>query len=90
MQFPDDRSRSLYLKLLEENNLRFSSFRTRALSRVFFRSFQRKVLLFPEGLEIVETREDELYPGQKALLLSFSLPRGAFATMLVKRILLEE
>lgn len=90
MQFPDDGTRSLYLKLLEENNLRFSSFRTRALSRVFFRSFQRKVLLFPEGLEIVETGQDELHPGKKALVLSFSLPRGAFATMLVKRILLEE
>jgi len=89
MQFPDERSRSLYLKILEENNLRFASFRTRALSRVFFRSFQRKVLLFPEELEIVEQKEDELHPGRKALVLSFSLPRGAFATMLVKRILLE-
>ncbi|MCR4410152.1 MAG: tRNA pseudouridine(13) synthase TruD [Candidatus Saccharicenans sp.] len=89
MQFPDERSRNLYLKILEENNLRFASFRTRALSRVFFRSFQRKVLLFPEGLEIVDRKEDELHPGKKALVLSFSLPRGAFATMLVKRILIE-
>ncbi len=89
MQFPDERSRQLYLKILEENNLRFSSFRTRALSRVFFRSFQRKVLLFPERLEIVDQREDELHPGKKALVLSFQLPRGSFATMLVKRILLE-
>lgn len=89
MQFPDERSRNHYLAILEENNLRFASFRTRALSRVFFRSFQRKVLLFPEGLEIVDRREDELHPGKKALVLSFSLPRGAFATMLVKRILLE-
>lgn len=89
MNFPDDLSRRLYLQVLEENNLQFSSFRTRALSRVFFRSFQRKVLLFPENLEILEIREDELYPGKKALVLSFSLPRGAFATMLIKRILLE-
>lgn len=89
MEFPDERSRNLYLKILEENNLRFASFRTRALSRVFFRSFQRKVLLFPEGLEIVDRKEDELHPGKKALVLSFSLPRGAFATMLVKRILIE-
>ncbi|NPV83606.1 MAG: tRNA pseudouridine(13) synthase TruD [Candidatus Aminicenantes bacterium] len=89
MEFPDERSRNLYIKILEENNLRFASFRTRALSRVFFRSFQRKVLLFPEGLEIVDRKEDELHPGRKALVLSFSLPRGAFATMLVKRILIE-
>ncbi|MGB9892937.1 MAG: tRNA pseudouridine(13) synthase TruD, partial [Candidatus Saccharicenans sp.] len=90
MQFPDDLSRNLYLKILEENDLKFSSFRTRALSRVFFRSFQRKVLLFPENLEIVEATEDSLHPGKRALIISFSLPRGAFATMLIKRILLDE
>lgn len=90
MQFPDDLSRNLYLKILEENNLKFSSFRTKALSRVFFRSFQRKVLLYPENLEIIEIKEDELHPKRKALVLSFALPRGAFATMLVKRILLDE
>lgn len=39
MHFPDDFSRQLYCQLLEDNNLSFSSFRTRALSRVFFRSF---------------------------------------------------
>jgi tRNA pseudouridine13 synthase len=90
MQFPDDLSQDLYLRLLEENNLKFSTFRTRALSRVFFRSFQRKVLLYPENLEIIETRDDELHTGKKAMVLSFALPRGAFATMLVKRILLDE
>lgn len=90
MQFPDELSRTLYLRILEENNLKFSSFRTRALSRVFFRSFQRKVLLYPENLEIVEIKEDELHPKRKAIVLSFTLPRGAFATMLVKRILLDE
>jgi len=90
MQFPDDLTRELYLRLLEENNLKFSTFRTRALSRVFFRSFQRKVLLYPENLESIETKEDELHSGKKALVLTFSLPRGAFATMLVKRILLDE
>lgn len=30
--------------------------------------------------------EDELYPGKQKLLLSFRLPRGAYATILVKRI----
>jgi tRNA pseudouridine13 synthase len=89
MNFTDDLSRQLYIKVLEENNLTFSLFRTRALSRVFFRSFQRKTLLYPENLEIIEARDDELHPGKKALVLSFALPRGAFATMLVKRILLE-
>jgi|YNPMSStandDraft_1061717.scaffolds.fasta_scaffold26364_2 tRNA pseudouridine13 synthase len=89
MEFPDELSREIYLEILKENNLKFSSFRTRALSRVFFRSFQRKVLLFPENLQVIEERPDELHPKYRALVLSFSLPRGAFATMLIKRIMLD-
>lgn len=90
MNFPDELSRQLYLEVLAENNLQFSTFRTRALSRVFFRSFQRKVLLHPQELEILEIKKDDLHPKKQALVLSFSLPRGAFATMLVKRITIDE
>lgn len=90
MTFPDDLSRQLYLEILEENDLKFSTFRTRALSRVFFRSFQRKVLLYPQELEVLEVKKDDLHPKKQALVLSFSLPRGSFATMLVKRIMIEE
>ncbi|HOM93643.1 MAG TPA: tRNA pseudouridine(13) synthase TruD [Candidatus Saccharicenans sp.] len=89
MHFPDDFSRQLYCQLLADHNLKFSSFRTRALSRVFFRSFERRVLLYPRDLQVVSQGEDELHPGSKSLILSFSLPRGSFATMLIKRITLE-
>ncbi|MDD8020893.1 MAG: tRNA pseudouridine(13) synthase TruD [Acidobacteriota bacterium] len=90
MHFMDDLSRQLYCRVLEEQNLKFSSFRTRALSRVFFRSFERQVLLYPQDLQVVNSGADELHPKMKSLVLSFSLPRGAFATMLIKRIMLEE
>jgi tRNA pseudouridine13 synthase len=90
MHFPDDFSRQLYCQLLEDNNLSFSSFRTRALSRVFFRSFERRVLLYPQELQVIGYGQDELYPKMKSLVLSFTLPRGAFATMLIKRITLED
>ena len=89
MHFPDDFSRQLYCQVLEEYDLKFSSFRTRALSRVFFRSFERRVLLYPQDLQVIGYGQDELYPRKKCLILSFALPRGAFATMLIKRIMLE-
>ncbi len=88
MHFPDDFSLQLYCQLLEDYNLKFSSFRTRALSRVFFRSFERRVLLYPQELQVIGYGQDELYPKMKSLVLSFALPRGAYATMLIKRITL--
>ena len=32
------------------------------------------------------TAADELHPGRRKLVLSFDLPRGSYATLIVKRI----
>jgi tRNA pseudouridine13 synthase len=55
------------------------------LKDVFFSKGTRASLVFPEKLQHV-TGDDELHPGRKALELSFELPRGSYATILVKRI----
>jgi tRNA pseudouridine13 synthase len=34
----------------------------------------------------VEPRDDDLHPGRLALRLAFELPKGSYATILVKRI----
>ena len=54
----------------------------------FFSKAQRKVLLKPEELRF-QFSDDELYPGYKQLTLRFSLPRGSYATMVVKRLMQE-
>ena len=41
--------------------------------------------LLPER-SAVDAEEDELHPGRRALRLSFELPKGSYATILVKRI----
>lgn len=51
----------------------------------FFSKGLRKAVVAPEGLQC-EVAEDELSPGRQKLTLSFSLPRGSYATILVKRI----
>ncbi len=88
IDFQDDLTRSLYEEVLREKNLQPALFRTKALRKVFFRSFRRKALLIPDGLRITAAGEDELHPDRKKLTLSFFLPRGAYGTMLIKRICL--
>lgn len=67
--------------------------------RVRFRSTLRKIITFPEELKVNpsepdETRSvhrvkrDELNKGKLKLLLRFFLPRGSYATMLIKRLAL--
>jgi tRNA pseudouridine13 synthase len=89
MDFPDDLTRSIYEEVLKEKNLRPGSFRTKALRRVYFKSFKRKAMIMPDGLRIGDKGRDALHPARMKMTISFSLPRGSYGTMLVKRITLE-
>jgi tRNA pseudouridine13 synthase len=84
MNFSDDRVRSIHEQILKEKDLRPGSFRTRALRKVYFRSFRRKALVIPGDFRILGRDEDELHCGKKKLMVSFFLPRGSYATMLIK------
>jgi len=87
--FPDELTASLYAGIVEEEGLRPGLFRTKELRRVGFRSFKRRALLIPRDLRVLEKGEDDLRAGKKKLAISFSLPRGAYGTMLIKRLELD-
>jgi tRNA pseudouridine13 synthase len=89
MEFVDELSRSLFEEILKEKGLSPGAFRTKALRRISFRSFRRKVLVVPEGLQVLSSGQDERHPGKKKWTLSFFLPRGSYGTMLVKRLSLK-
>jgi tRNA pseudouridine13 synthase len=84
--FRDDLTATFYADILREAGLSPGAFRTKELRRVSFRSFLRRALLLPHDLKIIKSDRDELHPGRKKLTLSFSLPRGAYGTMLIKRL----
>jgi tRNA pseudouridine13 synthase len=86
MSWPDEVSASLFAEILREKGLKPGDFRTRELRRVRFKSFPRRAVVFPDKLEVREKGGDELHPGRKRLTLAFELPRGSYATILVKRI----
>jgi tRNA pseudouridine13 synthase len=89
MNFADELSRSLFEDILNEKSLTAGAFRTKALRKVYFRSFQREALVIPEELEILGAGSDELHSGRKKWTVSFVLPRGSYGTMLVKRLVLK-
>jgi tRNA pseudouridine13 synthase len=89
MDFADDLTGSLFEDILKEKSLTLGSFRTKALRKVYFRSFQRKALIIPEDLQAIGVGNDELHPGKKKWAISFVLPRGSYGTMLIKRLALK-
>ena len=71
-------------KVLEEQGLSLSGFALRGLTSAYFKSFYRQAAVIPEKFEAFGPEPDELYSGKSKLRLSFFLPRGSYATMLVK------
>ncbi len=88
MVFPDERTQALFEAILADGGLRRPDFRTHALRKVYFKSFLRRAVVHPENIAMGEEGPDELYPGRRRITLSFALPRGAYATMVVKRLML--
>ncbi len=72
--------------VLEREGLRLADLRVRQLPRMGVHGIARPALLLPERLEVRARGDDDLYPGRSKLTLAFALPRGGYATLLVKRL----
>ncbi len=82
---PEGPIRDLAVEVLAERGLTWETLRVKHLKDVFFSKGTRPALFFPENLRH-SVGEDDLYPGRKRLDLSFDLPKGAYATLVVKRL----
>ena len=71
--------------VLAEEGLRLEQLKLRGFREMFFSRGERAALCLPANLEH-EAIEDERHPGKQKLVLAFDLPRGSYATLIVKRI----
>jgi tRNA pseudouridine13 synthase len=72
-------------EVLGRFGLAWEDLRVRHLKDVFLSKGSRPAVFFAGGLAH-DAGDDALHPGRKALRLSFELPKGAYATLVVKRI----
>jgi len=76
---------TLVTEVLAEFGLELRQLRVKYPRDSFFSKGQRAVAVAVDNLT-AEPAIDELYPGRKKLSLTFDLPRGSYATILVKRL----
>jgi tRNA pseudouridine13 synthase len=55
---------------------------------IFFKPYTRLGLVIPKRLQLSRPEPDELHKGKQKLELTFELPPGSYATILVRRLLL--
>lgn len=85
LHLDDGPVKSLVNAVLCEQGLELRELRVKYPRDSFFSKGDRAVTFVPQNLRH-KVSEDEVYPGRQALRLNFDLPRGSYATVLVKRI----
>ncbi len=75
----------LALAVVSEHGLTWNDLRVKHLDDIFFGKGTRPAVFHTENLT-QSVRNDELYPGRRKLSMKFELPKGAYATLVVKRI----
>ena len=76
---------TLIEKVLKESGLELREMRVKFPRDSFFSRGERKACV-SVGQVASAVADDDLYPGRHKLKLNFDLPRGAYATILVKRL----
>lgn len=72
-------------EVLRDEGLTLPDLKIKGVQKPFFSKGDRAACVRPAGLEHAADA-DELHPGRRKLTLRFDLPRGSYATMLVKRV----
>jgi tRNA pseudouridine13 synthase len=81
----DDPLRPVYDEVLRAEGLELGQMKLKHLREPFFAKGERAVVLSAQALQHT-VEADELHEHRQKLVLRFVLPRGSYATMLVKRI----
>lgn len=84
--FDDPLKKEVTESVLAEEGLTLQEFYIRKVRKVFLSSIPRKVVVIPQETNPPETGKDEANQGKRFLRLSFSLPPGSYATVVIKRI----
>jgi len=82
--YADPTLAAVVTRVLEEEGLILSDIKARILKKAYLPKGERALLLFPQDTSISSPQPDDLFPGRSKLTLAFTLPRGSYATLVLK------
>lgn len=82
----DPRVGRILAEVLEEEGIGLADLRVRQMHGIHVGGIERPAVVVPEDFSISPPAEDDLYPGRLKTVLGFFLPRGAYATLVIKRL----
>lgn len=81
----DDPRAEAVRTVMAEEGLELRDLRVKSIRELFFSKGERAAVCIPTEVH-AETADDEHHLGKQKLVVSFELPRGCYATLIVKRI----
>jgi tRNA pseudouridine13 synthase len=84
--FDDARVRRAALSVLERDGMALGDLRVEGAPQIHFDPEERPLLAIPGKLVVSEARRDEMNRGRLRVNVAFTLPPGAYATLVVKRL----
>jgi tRNA pseudouridine13 synthase len=76
----------LVREVLAEESLELRDLQVRGIREMFFSRGERAALCVPNGLT-AEFADDDLHPRRLKAMLAFDLPRGCYATLIIKAVM---
>lgn len=84
--FADERVQRAALSVLGREGMTLDSLRVPGAPQIHFDAEERPLFSFPGKLRVGEAKPDELNKGKLRVNVAFTLPPGAYATLVVKRL----
>ncbi|MFZ5916396.1 MAG: tRNA pseudouridine(13) synthase TruD [Chloroflexota bacterium] len=76
--------------MLTDEGLQIADFKARLLTRAYMTEGSRSLLVWPRDLRRGEPEADERFAGRRKLAVTFSLPPGSYATLLLKALAVDK
>jgi len=87
MRFPDPEAGLVLEEILRERRLRPAVLEQEILPGLSMKGSPREAWILPQSFWSEGLQPDERYPGYQKLELRFTLPKGCFATMMIKALM---
>ncbi|MCD6434403.1 MAG: tRNA pseudouridine(13) synthase TruD [Candidatus Diapherotrites archaeon] len=74
-------------QVLKDEGLKLSDFRVKSFPEISSKGARRKIIFFPKRMKLIEIKKDEFFDDAYKAKISFYLPKGCYATVLLREIM---
>ncbi len=79
--------RELEMKVLEREGTTLADFKIKHMPEMSSKGLRRKIILRPENPRLIKVEEDELNSGRIKAVVAFDLPKGTYATTVLRELM---